>query len=132
MFDASQVKGLFHNQFAFSPGEYWKVTIPGRLMSSENQPRCIMVCQHISCRNNGAAKVLAAFEDAHLPKDVSVKAVECQGQCSLGPTVRIVPEETWYCRVKPNDVPRIVEQHLKGKKIVKEKLHPRIHSNISY
>ena len=33
---------------------------------------------------------------------------------------------------KPNDVSRIVEQHLKGKKIVKEKLHPRIHLNISY
>ncbi|HBE30309.1 MAG TPA: 2Fe-2S ferredoxin, partial [Cyanobacteria bacterium UBA11368] len=39
-----------------------------------------------------------------------------------GPTVRIIPEETWYWQVKPNDVPAIIEQHLRGGKPVEAKL----------
>ncbi|MGL5065463.1 MAG: (2Fe-2S) ferredoxin domain-containing protein [Microcoleus sp.] len=87
---------------------------------------CILVCQHQSCLRNGSAAVLAAFETEQIP-GVSVKASGCQGQCNMGPTVRVVPEETWYCRVKPSDVPLIVEQHLKGGKPVEALLNPRIH-----
>jgi (2Fe-2S) ferredoxin len=93
--------------------------------------KCIMICQHTACLKNGSAQVLKTFQESDLPEDVIVKAVECQGQCSSGPTVRIVPEETWYCRVKPSDVSLIVEQHLKGGKIVAEKLHPRIHLRVN-
>lgn len=89
--------------------------------------RCVMVCQHDSCQENGSAETLAAFTVAELPEDVTIIGADCQGQCSSGPTVRIVPEETWYCRVQPADVPSIVEQHLKGGKRVMPKLHPRIH-----
>ncbi len=94
------------------------------------QRRCVMVCQHSSCKAEGSAKVLFAFQVANLPSDVVVMSTGCQGQCSSGPTVRILPEETWYCRIKPQDVPVIVQQHLQGGNLVKDKLHPRIHSSI--
>ncbi len=87
---------------------------------------CVLVCQYTSCLENGSADVLAAFQSEEIP-GVKVIGSGCQGQCSSGPTVRILPEETWYCRVKPPDVPVIIEQHLKQGKIVKEKLNPRIH-----
>ena len=96
------------------------------------QQRCVIVCQHTSCLKNGSEKVLAAFEESDLPKDIIVEGSECQGQCSSGPTVRIVPEETWYCRIQPSDVPLIVEQHLKGGKRIEAKLHPRIHMRFSF
>ncbi len=92
--------------------------------------RCVMVCQYRSCLANGSAEVLAAFQAADVP-GVTVIGTGCQGQCSSGPTVRIVPEETWYCRVKPSDVPVIMEQHLQGGKPVEAKLHPRIHMHFS-
>ena len=85
-----------------------------------------MVCQHRSCLANNSAEVLAFFESAAIP-GVTVVGSECQGQCSSGPTVRILPDETWYCRVKPSDVPIIVEQHLKQGQPVEAKLNPRIH-----
>ena len=69
---------------------------------------------------------LAAFQQADLPNTV-VEACGCQGQCSTGPTVRITPDETWYFRVRPEEVPEIVERHLKGGEPVAEKLNPRIH-----
>ena len=92
---------------------------------------CILVCQHKSCLAAGSAEVLAAFENAQVD-GFEVTGTGCQGQCSSGPTVRIVPEETWYCRVKPSDVPVIVEQHLKGGQLVEAKLHPRIHMRFSF
>lgn len=94
---------------------------------TDDTKRCVLVCQYESCRENGSAETLAAFTVAEVPKDVTVIGTDCQGQCSSGPTVRIIPEETWYCRVKPTDVPSIVEQHLKKGKRVARKLHPRIH-----
>lgn len=99
--------------------------------SSKPDGRCVLVCQHRSCLANGSEAVLAAFEAADL-NDFMVMGTGCQGQCSSGPTVRIVPEEAWYCRVKPSDVPVIVEQHLLGGKRVEAKLHPRIHLRFSY
>jgi (2Fe-2S) ferredoxin len=41
--------------------------------------------------------------------------------------VLVLPDEIWYCQVEPADVPRIVEQHLRGGKPVKEKLYPKFH-----
>lgn len=98
--------------------------------STPEQP-CVLVCQYKSCLANNSAEVLAAFEAAEVP-DFKVIGTGCQGQCSSGPTVRIVPEETWYCRVKPSDVPIIVEQHLLGGKRVEAKLHPRIHMRFTF
>jgi (2Fe-2S) ferredoxin len=90
--------------------------------------RFIMVCQHSSCRVQGAEKVWLAFQVADLPDDAIVMTSACQGQCSTSPTVRILPEETWYYRVKPSDVERIVEEHLKNGQPVESLLNPRIHS----
>jgi len=92
------------------------------------QPKylCVMVCQHVSCQRNGSAEVLQAFRERKVP-GVTINPSGCLGQCSSGPTVRVTPDETWYCRVKPDDVPAIVEQHLIGGEPVEAKLHPRIH-----
>ncbi len=98
---------------------------------SKPQERCVLVCQHRSCLANGSEAVLSAFEAADT-NGFTVKATGCQGQCTSGPTVRIVPEETWYWRVKPRDVPMIVEQHLKGGKPVEEKLNGRIHMRFTF
>lgn len=91
------------------------------------QKRTVMICQHTACRKAGAAKVFEAFEKEILPEDIDLQKCECQGQCSSSPTVRIIPEETWYCRVQPRDVPQIVQEHLKDGNRVEHKLNPRIH-----
>ncbi|GAB4275637.1 MAG: hypothetical protein Fur0025_00030 [Oscillatoriaceae cyanobacterium] len=100
--------------------------IPDQL-PPEPQPRYVWVCQHQSCQRQGSEQVLAAFLAADLPEGVTIIPSGCLGQCSTGPTVRVTPEETWYYRVQPADVPVIVEQHLKQGTPVKHKLNPRIH-----
>lgn len=88
--------------------------------------RQVLVCQYVNCRANGSAEVLAEFLNCPVA-GVEVIGSECQGQCNMGPTVRVLPDETWYCRVKPEDVVEIAEQHLKGDQVVDRLLHPRMH-----
>ncbi|MBW4542294.1 MAG: (2Fe-2S) ferredoxin domain-containing protein [Myxacorys chilensis ATA2-1-KO14] len=86
----------------------------------------VLVCQSRSCLANGSAEVLAAFLAGSTP-DISISASECQGQCHLGATVRVLPDEVWYCRVKPKDVAEIAHQHLQHGHPVDHLLHPRLH-----
>ncbi len=88
--------------------------------------RQILVCQYTNCLANGSAAVLAAFQGTAI-SGTMVIGCGCQGQCNMGPTVRVMPDNTWYCRVKPGDVRTIVEQHLKDGKPVAALLHPRFH-----
>lgn len=98
-------------------------------MDAETQQRCVLVCQHSSCVMQSSARILLALQITDLPEDIVVMSSGCQGQCSTSPTVRILPEETWYCRVQLSDVPLIVEHHLKRGKPLQNKLNPRIHAN---
>ena len=104
---------------------------PAQETDSEPEARCVLVCQYQSCLKNGSAAVLAAFE-AQQVAGVKVEASSCLGQCNTGPTVRVTPDEIWYCRVKPSDVPLIVEQHLKDGKPVEALFNPRIHMRYYY
>ncbi len=103
--------------------------------STSNLPqktdRCVWVCQHQTCLRHGSAQVLEAFLQFE-GSEVVIEASGCMGQCSIGPTVRVSPDEIWYYRVQPQDVPTIVEQHLKGGQPVQEKLNPRIHPRFYY
>lgn len=90
------------------------------------EPYHVLICQNRACLKGGSAEVLAAFQAAEVPETI-VEGSPCLNQCSSGPTVRVVTDETWYCRVSVDDVPAIVEQHLIGKKPVEAKLNPRIH-----
>ena len=79
----------------------------------ENVPRQVRICQNTSCRKLGAPKVLAAFQA--LPVEgVEVVETGCLGQCGNGPMVLVLPEQVWYSGVRPQEVPAVVERHLKG------------------
>jgi len=92
-----------------------------------DEPLFVLVCQHTSCRDRASAEVLMAFQSSDLPEGTTAIAAECQGQCSIGPTVRIVPADIWYCQIAPDDVPQIVRQHLREGQPLARKLHPRFH-----
>lgn len=88
--------------------------------------RCVLVCQHRSCLRSGSEAVLAEFRAAAVA-NVFVSASDCLGQCGSGPTVRVLPDDAWYCRIKPNQVEAIVTEHLQNDQPVRALLHPRFH-----
>ena len=86
----------------------------------------VYVCQYVNCIRHGAESVLQVFQENPVA-DVEVIASVCQGQCNMGVTVRVLPDNIWYCRVKPKDAIAIIQQHLKDGEPVDRLLHPRIH-----
>ncbi|MBW4469800.1 MAG: (2Fe-2S) ferredoxin domain-containing protein [Stenomitos rutilans HA7619-LM2] len=91
-----------------------------------NSGRQVLVCQYTNCLRNGSAAVLASFQAWATPGTMVI-GCGCQGQCNMGATVRVLPDDTWYCRVKAQDVQTIVEEHLKQGRPVSSLLHPRFH-----
>ena len=84
----------------------------------------VLVCQNRTCRKQGSPQVLAAFQAEPIP-DVIIEATGCLGQCGNGPMVIILPEEVWYDRVQPDEVPLIVEHHLCGGEPVQALLYAK-------
>ncbi len=95
-------------------------------MSEASAEYCVWVCQYRSCQQQGSAEVLTAFT-ATAPANVQVLPSDCMGQCSTSVTVRVTPDNIWYCRVQAKQVPLIVQQHLCNHQPVIEMLHPRLH-----
>ena len=87
--------------------------------------RQVFVCTSKSCSANGSEAVLEAFrarlidEGLLFYKNNTEGAVHCShcgsvGFCAIGPAVLVYPDGVWYAHVTPEDVPEIVESHLKG------------------
>jgi NADH-quinone oxidoreductase subunit F len=90
------------------------------------QPR-VSVCVGTGCLATGARSVLAAFhaEIAAQGVDatVGVRGTGCHGFCERGPIVVIDPDEICYLQVKPEDVPEIVAETLREKRVVERLLY---------
>ena len=88
---------------------------------------CISICAGAGCIASGAAEVIAAFkaeiEKQGLAADVDTKGTGCPGFCERGPVVVIYPEEICYLQVTPEDVPEIVSETIKEKKVVDRLLY---------
>ncbi|NJL20507.1 MAG: (2Fe-2S) ferredoxin domain-containing protein [Leptolyngbyaceae cyanobacterium SM1_3_5] len=95
-------------------------------MAESSQRRCVLICQNRSCLRSGAEAVLQEFRSIATP-NVLISPSDCLGQCGSGPTVRVMPDDSWYCRIKPDDVETIATEHLQGDRPVARLLHPRFH-----
>jgi (2Fe-2S) ferredoxin len=93
---------------------------------SELSPRKVLICQNRACRQQGAKKVLQAFQKLPV-ENVTVEATGCLGQCGNGPMVLVEPEDVWYCQVNPEEVPAVVERHLKGNQPIQAMLYKKFH-----
>jgi (2Fe-2S) ferredoxin len=105
-----------------------KITQSSNLTTADqpSYPKCVRVCQNRTCKKQGAAAVLAAFENLPIP-DVTVTSSGCLGQCGNGPMVLVLPDMVWYSGVQPQEVLLLVEQHLLGNQRVKQMLYSRFH-----
>ncbi|MGL4358640.1 NADH-ubiquinone oxidoreductase-F iron-sulfur binding region domain-containing protein [Cetobacterium sp.] len=83
----------------------------------------ILVCGGTGCLSAKAAKIVEnlrkSIKEHGLKEDVEVIQTGCFGFCEKGPIVKIIPENTFYIEVKPEDAERIiVEDIISEKRIV--------------
>jgi NADH:ubiquinone oxidoreductase subunit F (NADH-binding)/(2Fe-2S) ferredoxin len=112
-----------------------KIRNPGELHSyreglqakRSDSKKVIAVCCGTGCNASGARKVAQAFEDEIAKQDleqrIDVRSTGCHGFCERGTLVLMHPEETLYTRVKPEDVPEIVEKTVKKGEILEKHLY---------
>lgn len=96
------------------------------MVESSPSSRRILVCQNRSCRKQGSVAVLSAFQTSSVT-DITVIGSGCLGECGNGPMVLVMPEQIWYSRVHPSEVPAVVERHLQGGSPVGSMLYPKYH-----
>ncbi len=82
----------------------------------------ILVCAGTGCRASQCEEIVEnlklALEQNGLNKEVQVVRTGCFGFCEKGPVVKMVPDNTFYVQVTPDDANELVLEHLiKGRKV---------------
>ncbi len=87
----------------------------------------LMICGATGCLSSGSAKVQQALEDELAKRGLKEKfrlvMSGCPGFCEVGPIIVIYPDEVFYCRLKPGDIPELVEKHLLGGEVIERLLY---------
>ncbi|MCK4475974.1 MAG: 4Fe-4S binding protein [Methanophagales archaeon] len=87
----------------------------------------IAICSGTGCLALGCDRVISAFKEEikrqGLEDKVDIKETGCPGFCEKGTIVVIYPEGIYYLQVQPEDVPEIVSETIKGKKVVDHLLY---------
>ncbi len=84
----------------------------------------LMLCGGTGCIASGSLKVKEALEkelkNKGLQDEVSITFTGCNGFCAQGPLLEVHPEGIFYEKLKAEDIPNLVEEHLiKGRPVEK-------------
>lgn len=84
----------------------------------------LLVCGGTGCRASQSEKIAGNLKEEiknlGLENEAQVVITGCFGFCEKGPIVKIVPDNTFYTQVKPEDCKEIISEHvLKGRKVTR-------------
>jgi (2Fe-2S) ferredoxin len=82
----------------------------------------VFVCTGGDCKKRGARVTRKALKEGirsgGILGEVRIDTVDCVGLCKHGPNVVVYdgaqPKGTWYLGLDEDDVPKVIEQHLKN------------------
>ena len=82
----------------------------------------VLVCGGTGCQSSQSALILENLKKevaaCNLENDVQVILAGCFGFCEKGPIVKIMPDNTFYVGVKPEDAKELIAEHIiKGRKV---------------
>lgn len=82
----------------------------------------ILVCAGTGCKASLSDEIIEnlkqAVADNNMRDEVQIVGTGCFGFCEKGPIIKIMPDNTFYVQVKPEDVDEIIKEHLiKGRKV---------------
>ena len=84
----------------------------------------LLVCGGTRCHSSESDAIVCNLRDEleakGLMDSVQVIMTGCFGFCEKGPIVKVMPDNTFYVQVKPEDAQTIVEEHvIKGRKVTR-------------
>src|SRR3989338_1613394 len=84
----------------------------------------LMICAGTGCVACGSVKIKdllkTELKNKGLENEIQVVMTGCNGFCANGPIMAVLPEGIFYQKLKPEDIPFLVEEHfLKGRPVEK-------------
>jgi len=84
----------------------------------------LLICGGTGCHATGSIKVMDVLQqelnDKGLQEKVEIIETGCNGFCAMGPIMVVHPGDIFYQKIKLDDIPKIVEEHLvKGSPVKK-------------
>lgn len=88
----------------------------------------LLVCGGTGCHSSESDVIVCNLRDElearGLSDKVQVILTGCFGFCEKGPIVKVMPDNTFYVQVKPEDAQTIIEEHvIKGRKVTRLLYH---------
>jgi len=82
----------------------------------------MLVCAGTGCQSSQSELIYEMLQDEldrkGLKDDVQVIKTGCFGFCEKGPIVKILPDNTFYTEIKPEDIREIIDEHIiKGRRV---------------
>ena len=87
----------------------------------------MVICGDTACVSSKSdeiyKRICEIIKERKLEDKCTINKVGCFGFCSQGPFIKVYPDETLYCLVKPSDAERIIEEDILGGKVVEDLLY---------
>jgi NADH-quinone oxidoreductase subunit F/NAD(P)H dehydrogenase (quinone)/NADP-reducing hydrogenase subunit HndC len=87
----------------------------------------LLICGGTGCHATGSIKVMDVLQkeltEKGLQEKVEIVETGCNGFCAVGPLMVVKPGDTFYQKIKLDDIPKIVDDHLINGKPVKKLLY---------
>ncbi len=82
----------------------------------------LLVCGGTGCKASQSGlivqKLNESLKELGLENEAKVVLTGCFGFCEQGPIIKVIPDNTFYTQVKPEDAKEIISEHvLKGRKV---------------
>ena len=97
----------------------------------------ILICGGTGCKASDshiiAERLQQALERNNIANKVDVITTGCFGFCEKGPIVKIIPDNTFYTQVVPDDADEVVREHIIGGRKIKRLLYidPKTEKTVS-
>ncbi|MCL2191458.1 MAG: NADH-quinone oxidoreductase subunit NuoF [Treponema sp.] len=84
----------------------------------------ILVCSGTACESNKGIEIfdglIAEAKSQGRESEVQIVKTGCFGFCERGPIVKVLPEDSFYVDVVPEDAPEIISEHIvKGREVTR-------------
>lgn len=85
----------------------------------------VKICCGTACNANGSKKIIQAFEEESIKRDLNIEAIKtgCQGLCQKGPVMKIEPNGYFYVNASYKNVSEILSKTFSSNRTVRRLLY---------
>ncbi len=100
----------------FSVDDLQRIKEQGAERTGFRDKTYLLICGGTGCHATGSIKVMDVLQqelnEKGLQDKVEIVETGCNGFCAMGPIMVVHPGEIFYQKIKLDDIPKIVEEHL--------------------